>query len=348
MTQVTEPRTVSAQPNIQDLFLNHSRRERLSVRVHLVDGRHFDARYQELRSLRPHCRWSAGRTSWCSSTPSPRSPPSARSPMTSRRTTRRCPSLSERSSSSSTASGSASFRMHAPTATTAATTVGNIAKQVPLKVPVLRSLGLGQLVALGPGRVSSRDDSRPIFRGAYGRMGRGVRGQGLGHRTLGDDGYCSRPPLSPRSRLDFRLISSPSSSSGSRVARSATWSHPARRSSTVSAQSTCEQVSLPIQPVDATVSASVGRGRPIPERLPRPSIEPERDRIEVVLRVAGEIGPLRQILAQEAVGVFVGAALPRTLRVTEVDLDAGRDREGTMGREFQPPIPGQRGHQARR
>ena len=44
MTQVTEPRTVSAQPNIQDLFLNHARRERLSVRVHLVDGRHFDAR----------------------------------------------------------------------------------------------------------------------------------------------------------------------------------------------------------------------------------------------------------------------------------------------------------------
>ena len=53
MTQVTEPRTVSAQPNIQDLFLNHSRRERLSVRVHL--GRRAPLRrpYQELRSLRP-------------------------------------------------------------------------------------------------------------------------------------------------------------------------------------------------------------------------------------------------------------------------------------------------------
>ena len=44
MAQVTEPSTVSAQPNIQDLFLNHARRAGLSVRVHLVDGRHFDAR----------------------------------------------------------------------------------------------------------------------------------------------------------------------------------------------------------------------------------------------------------------------------------------------------------------
>jgi len=43
MAQATEPRTVSAQLNSQDLFLNHARRAGLSVRVHLVDGRHFDA-----------------------------------------------------------------------------------------------------------------------------------------------------------------------------------------------------------------------------------------------------------------------------------------------------------------
>ena len=49
-------------------------------------------------------------------------------------------------------------------------TVGTLRSRFRLKVPVLRSLGLGQLVALGPGRVSSRDDSRPNFRGAYGRM----------------------------------------------------------------------------------------------------------------------------------------------------------------------------------
>jgi len=44
MAQVTEPRTAPAQPNIQDVFLNYARRERLTVSVHLIDGRQFDAR----------------------------------------------------------------------------------------------------------------------------------------------------------------------------------------------------------------------------------------------------------------------------------------------------------------
>ena len=44
MAQVTEPRTASAQPNIQDVFLNYARRERLAVSVHLIDGRQFEAR----------------------------------------------------------------------------------------------------------------------------------------------------------------------------------------------------------------------------------------------------------------------------------------------------------------
>jgi host factor-I protein len=46
MAQVTEPRTTaSAAPaNIQDVFLNSARRDRLAVTIHLMDGRHFDAR----------------------------------------------------------------------------------------------------------------------------------------------------------------------------------------------------------------------------------------------------------------------------------------------------------------
>jgi host factor-I protein len=47
MTQVTEPRTAAAsaaQPNIQDVFLNFARRDRLAVTIYLMDGRHFDAR----------------------------------------------------------------------------------------------------------------------------------------------------------------------------------------------------------------------------------------------------------------------------------------------------------------
>ena len=43
MAQVTEPLTASAQPNIQDVFLNSARRERLPVSIHLIDGRQFDA-----------------------------------------------------------------------------------------------------------------------------------------------------------------------------------------------------------------------------------------------------------------------------------------------------------------
>ena len=45
MAQVTEQQRSSAtQPNIQDVFLNYARRDRLAVVIHLVDGRQFDAR----------------------------------------------------------------------------------------------------------------------------------------------------------------------------------------------------------------------------------------------------------------------------------------------------------------
>jgi host factor-I protein len=44
MAQVTEARSPSAQPNIQDVFLNYARRERLPVTIHLLDGRSFEVR----------------------------------------------------------------------------------------------------------------------------------------------------------------------------------------------------------------------------------------------------------------------------------------------------------------
>ena len=45
MAQVSEERpTSAAQPNIQDVFLNYARRDRLPVTIWLMDGRHFDAR----------------------------------------------------------------------------------------------------------------------------------------------------------------------------------------------------------------------------------------------------------------------------------------------------------------
>lgn len=42
MTQVSDTR--SAAPNVQDVFLNHARRDRVSVTIHLMDGRQLDAR----------------------------------------------------------------------------------------------------------------------------------------------------------------------------------------------------------------------------------------------------------------------------------------------------------------
>ena len=45
MAQATETRSSSAaQPNIQDVFLNHARRDRINVTIHLLDGRSFEAR----------------------------------------------------------------------------------------------------------------------------------------------------------------------------------------------------------------------------------------------------------------------------------------------------------------
>ncbi len=43
MPQSAEKAT-SGQPNIQDAFLNHARRERLPVRIHLLDGTEFEGR----------------------------------------------------------------------------------------------------------------------------------------------------------------------------------------------------------------------------------------------------------------------------------------------------------------
>ena len=41
---LSEPRPASAQPNIQDAFLNYARRDRIAVTISLLDGRHIEAR----------------------------------------------------------------------------------------------------------------------------------------------------------------------------------------------------------------------------------------------------------------------------------------------------------------
>ena len=59
------------------------------------------------------------------------------------------------------------------------------------------------------------------------------------------------------------------------------------------------------------------------------------------LRMHRQVGALRKVLSQQAVGVLVRAALPRALRITEIDVDVGRQRKAPMIREFLAPVPGQ-------
>ena len=63
------------------------------------------------------------------------------------------------------------------------------------------------------------------------------------------------------------------------------------------------------------------------QSFPRALIELQGCLVEVGLGIAGQVGFLREVLSQQTVGVFVGAALPGTLRVAEVDGDLGGDRE---------------------
>jgi len=44
MPQPRESRPASAQPNIQDVFLNFARREKLPVQIRLMDGSDFEGR----------------------------------------------------------------------------------------------------------------------------------------------------------------------------------------------------------------------------------------------------------------------------------------------------------------
>jgi hypothetical protein len=49
-------------------------------------------------------------------------------------------------------------------------------------------------------------------------------------------------------------------------------------------------------------------------------IQTRRDMVELRLQITGQVGVSREILPQQQIGVFVGAALPGTLRIAEADL----------------------------
>ncbi len=55
--------------------------------------------------------------------------------------------------------------------------------------------------------------------------------------------------------------------------------------------------------------------------------------------MAAEISSFRKVLAQQAVSVFIAATLPRALRVAEVDLYPGFDRQSFMLGHFCALVP---------
>src|SRR5215469_6357722 len=55
-----------------------------------------------------------------------------------------------------------------------------------------------------------------------------------------------------------------------------------------------------------------------------------------------EIGAFRKILAQQSVGVLIGAALPWAVRIAEIDLDASVDLQACVLSHLSSLIPSQR------
>src|SRR4029077_4101970 len=62
-------------------------------------------------------------------------------------------------------------------------------------------------------------------------------------------------------------------------------------------------------------------------------------------RIGRQVGASAEVLSQQQIGVFVRAALPRTLRIAEVDLDVRGYREGLVLGHLQSAIPRQRASQ---
>ena len=60
------------------------------------------------------------------------------------------------------------------------------------------------------------------------------------------------------------------------------------------------------------------------QSLTWPFVELTSHFVEMSLRIHRQVGPLREVLPQQTIGVFIGTALPRTLRIAEVNVDVGR------------------------
>ena len=78
------------------------------------------------------------------------------------------------------------------------------------------------------------------------------------------------------------------------------------------------------------------------EALSWPSVELPGNGIEFGLRETGKVGALGEILAEQAIGVLVDTALPRAMRIGEVDRDARGLGQSSMLSHLAPLVVGQR------
>jgi hypothetical protein len=86
-----------------------------------------------------------------------------------------------------------------------------------------------------------------------------------------------------------------------------------------------------------------GFGRGLPrEHLAGSAVERGSDGVDLFGRPSGQVGALREVLAEKSVGVLVRAALPWALGVGEEDGDVGLDREVGVGGELLASVPSER------
>src|SRR5215208_3290332 len=86
---------------------------------------------------------------------------------------------------------------------------------------------------------------------------------------------------------------------------------------------------------------SLGRCSPA-QGLSRPAVEGDRHGRKVLGAVHAEISALREVLAQQPIGVLVRATLPGAVGIAEVDLDARVDLQARVLGHLGALIPGQR------
>ena len=73
----------------------------------------------------------------------------------------------------------------------------------------------------------------------------------------------------------------------------------------------------------------------------RPYLQAVGDSVELFLAVDTQVRALGQVLAQQAVRVLAGAALPRAVRVAEVHRDARSSRQVLVACQFLALVVGQ-------